>query len=192
MKDWSEAQIISASQKGDEASFGLLVERYLKLLYNFIYRIVYDKDTAEDITQETFIKIWKNIRRFDKKKNFKNWAYLIARRTAIDYLRKKKNLPFSFFEDEDGHNALSDRPDAGPTPDELVFKDEESEKVIEMMKTLPENYRTILNLYYKDGLELKEVAEIMELPYNTVKSQHRRAILRLRRIIKESAPQKAV
>lgn len=79
---------------------GAIVRQYIKPLYNFVYRIIPDSGEVEDIIQEVFVKIWKNIKKFDPKQNpsadgFKTWIFTIARNTTIDWLRKKKSISFS-------------------------------------------------------------------------------------------------
>lgn len=184
--------MIVASQKGDEVAFAELLKKYLKPLYNFSYQMVRDTNVAEDITQEAFIKIWKNLRHFDTTKNFKNWAYLITRRTAIDYLKKKKTLPFSFFEDEEGNNILDDKADEKMLVEDILYHQETANRLDDFLAKLPENYRTLLVLRYKEDWDLKEVAEIMDLPYNTVKSQHRRALRKLRDLMGKVAPPEVI
>ena len=88
--------LIQQYLKGDEKSLEILIARYLKPIYSFVYKNVGNPSEAEDITQEVFIKIWKNIKKFDQNKNFKPWIFQIAKNTSIDFLRKKKSIPFSF------------------------------------------------------------------------------------------------
>jgi RNA polymerase sigma-70 factor (ECF subfamily) len=101
-----DKKLIQQYLKGDEKSLEVLIAKYLKLIYSFVYKNVGDQASAEDITQESFIKVWKNIKKFDQKKNFKPWLFQIAKNTSIDFLRKKKSIPFSRFENEKGQNVM--------------------------------------------------------------------------------------
>lgn len=85
--DKDDNQLIIDYLAGNEASFTLLVKRHLKPVYNFAYRLCGDKVAAEDIAQETFLKIWKNIKKYKHSENFKPWLFKIARNTTIDWLR---------------------------------------------------------------------------------------------------------
>ena len=85
----SDNEIIIQYLNGDKDAFTEIVNRYLKLIYNFTYRLVGNEKVAEDISQEVFLKAWKNIKKFDLEKNFKTWIFSIAKNTAIDYLRKR-------------------------------------------------------------------------------------------------------
>ncbi|MBI4159946.1 sigma-70 family RNA polymerase sigma factor [Candidatus Wolfebacteria bacterium] len=73
-----------------EVSLELLIRRYLKPIYGFTYRYVGAGQDTEDVTQETFVKVWRNLKKFDQNKSFKTWIFSIAKNTAIDFLKKKK------------------------------------------------------------------------------------------------------
>jgi RNA polymerase sigma-70 factor (ECF subfamily) len=98
MENLGDLKLIKQYLAGDEKSLDVLVKRYLKIIYGYSYRNVGNSADAEDITQETFLKVWKNIKKFDQSKSFKSWIFTIAKNTSIDYLRKKKSVPFSRFE----------------------------------------------------------------------------------------------
>jgi len=177
----SDKQLLTEFLAGSDASFEQLVQRYLKPIYNFLYQFTKDKDTLDDLTQETFVKAWKNLEKFDRKKNFKTWLYTIAKNTAYDYLKKKKTVPFSFFENEAGNNHLENIPEENPLPDEIVFRKDLEKDLEKKLQALPDNYRILLMMRYKDDFSLQEIAEILNLPYNTVKSQHARALVNLKK-----------
>ena len=177
----SDKQLIEAFLAGDDAAFEELVKRYLKTVYNFLYRLTGgDMAALDDLTQVTFIKAWKNIRRFDREKNFKTWIFTIAKNTAYDYFKKKKTVPFSLFEDGEGNSRLENISEDKLLPDEILDKAQSVEALDEKLKKIPDRYRIILLMRYKDDLSLQEIAEILDLPYNTVKSQHQRALAKLR------------
>lgn len=119
MVEASDEKLIEQYLKGDEKSLEILINRHLKPVYIFVYRLVGSQSEAEDVTQVVFVKIWKNIKKFDTKKSFKTWMYRITHNTAIDYLRKKKAVPFSAFENEEGENPVLDSlVDLAPLPDQ--------------------------------------------------------------------------
>ncbi|MFA6919366.1 MAG: sigma-70 family RNA polymerase sigma factor, partial [Patescibacteria group bacterium] len=97
MSEYLDEQLVQQYLSGDEKSLEVLIQKYLKPIYNFVYRYVGDMANAEDLTQEVFVKVWKNIKKFDRKKSFKTWIFCIAKNTAFDYLRKKKSIPLSNF-----------------------------------------------------------------------------------------------
>lgn len=164
----------------NEIDFDEVVKIYLKPVYNFVYRFVSDRDTAEDLTQETFVKAWKNLKKFDKNKNLRTWLFAVAKNTTFDWLKKKKELPFSSFEDEEGNNFLENISDDEILPDEILARKDLAEELEKILQKLPLHHRAILLLHYKEDFSLHEIAEILGEPYNTVKSRHQRVLGRLK------------
>lgn len=172
----SDRQLIEDFLAGDDPAFEQLVGRYLKPVYNFIFRFTRDTACLDDLTQETFIKAWKNIHKFDREKKFKTWLFTIAKNTAYDWLKKKKTVPFSMFTDSEGYNKLEDISEDALLPDELLKKADSAKDLEKIMRKIPVHYRIILTLRYKDDFSLQEISEILKIPYNTVKSQHQRGL----------------
>lgn len=179
--DNSDNQWIENFLQGDEQGFSQLVKKYLSPIYNFLARFTSDQEAADDLTQETFIKAWKNLRHFDVSKDFKVWIYTIAKNTAYDFLKKKKIIPFSFFEDEKGNTPFDFISDDNLLPNEFLEKEELGKELEEKLNEISSTYRMILLMYYKDGFSLAEIAEILHKPYNTIKSQHQRALQSLKK-----------
>ena len=165
---------------GDEESFAEIVKIYLNPIYNFLYRLAGDRDAAEDLTQETFVKAWKNLKRFDQSKSFKTWLFTIAKNTAFDWLKKKKEIPFSTFTDEEGENWLENVADENILPDEILERKNIAEELDAILQKLPPHYRAILLLHYKEDFSLHEIADILDEPYNTIKSRHQRGLGKLK------------
>jgi len=128
MQKHSDQELIAAYLAGDEKSLEILIKQYLKPIYSFVYHFVGSKSDAEDITQEVFVRIWRNIKKYDPKKSFKTWIFSIAKNASIDFLRKsrsasggKKVLPFSEFEDGEGRNFIFDTlADPSFLPEKLI------------------------------------------------------------------------
>ena len=178
----NDQQLIVDFLAGSDASFEILVDRYLKVIYNFLYHLTGgDKMLADDLTQETFLKVWKNIKRFDLEKNFKTWLFVIAKNSAKDAWKKKKAIPFVLFENSDGYNKLDEIVENKALPDEILERVESSEELEKKMEKLSPRYKKLLFLRYKDDLSLSEIAQLFNVPYNTVKSQHQRALLELKK-----------
>lgn len=89
--------LIKKYLQGDEKSLEILIQRYLKPIYSFIYRFIGNKQDAEDVTQEVFVKAWRNFKKFDQEKKFKTWIFSIAKNTAIDFLKKRRQFRFLSF-----------------------------------------------------------------------------------------------
>lgn len=174
-------EIIAAYFKGDSEALKALFGRYLKRIYNFVFQYVRDAADAEDITQEAFIKAWRCLERFDTRKSFKTWLFCIAKNSAVDFIRKKKTIPFSEFENDQEQNTLeATLADEDPLPDEILRRADIGEKVNGAVKKLSAAYRAVLYLYYYDGFNLREIAEILGESADTVKSRHRRALIMLK------------
>jgi RNA polymerase sigma-70 factor, ECF subfamily len=167
---------------GDENSLKILIKNNFKAIYNFIYQYVSDKEDAEDITQETFVKAWKNIRSFHGDKNFKAWLFRIAKNTTIDFLKKKKTVPFSALNKEDDNIDFADKiSDSNILPDEIVRRADTADILNEAVKKMSAPYRTVLFLYYHDDMNFRQIADALGEPLDTVKSRHRRALFMLRK-----------
>jgi len=173
---------------GDEVALEVLIKRYLGLVYNLVYRYANSEPEAEDITQEVFIKVWRNLQKFDQHKNFKAWMVVIARNTALDWLKKKKALTFSSLEDEGGHSLIDDiiLPDSSFTASEIFDQQQRQMILNKAVSRLATKYRLILFLHYNNQLTFQEIAEILGEPLDTVKSRHRRALIKLRKLLDQS------
>lgn len=180
-KDW---KLVENYLKGDEKSLEILIKKYLKPVYGLAYKYVGNPQEAEDITQEVFVKIWKNLKKFDKQKNFKNWIFSIAKNTAIDFLKKKKAMQFSDFENEKGKNILTETIiDSSLLPTELLARKDMLGMLMKAMNKLLPKYRKVLLLRHNDDLTFREISQITGESLNTVKSRHRRALVMLKKLL---------
>ncbi len=179
-----DAQLIAAYRSGDDAAFSTLVRRYLPLVYRFAYRLTGTAQDAEDVAQVTFVKAWRNLKRYRTDASFKAWLFAIARNTAFDVLRKRREITFTGVEDAEGNNPLLDSlADPGPLPDELVARVQDAEVLEGVLRELPLSQRTVLLLRYQEQLPFEEISQVVGQPLNTVKSHHRRALIALRNIL---------
>jgi len=186
MQTYKDEQLIANYLRGDGRSLEVLIKRYLKSIYSFVYQYTRNSQDAQDITQEVFIKVWRSSRRFDQKKSFKTWIFSIAKNTAIDFFRKKKAIPFSVFENAEGNNIIVDAlVDTAPIPDELFEQAGIARMLNSAMDKLSLKYRMVLSLHYNDHFTFREISEILEESINTVKTRHRRGIVTLRKFLKE-------
>lgn len=183
--DTDDIKLIEDYIKGNDDAFKKIVYKYSTQIYNFVYYLG-AKEETDDIVQESFVKIWKNIKKYDNKKSFKSWIFSIARNTTIDWLRKKKPFLFSEFENEDGTNYIFDNLSSEDIPaDEFLSNIEDSQKISEIIEKLPLKDREILLLYYSTNQTFKEISEDLKEPLNTIKSRHKRALDKVRKKIEE-------
>ena len=176
----TDSQLIENSLSGDNTAFEMLVTRHISRIYNFIYRLTGEAEVAQDITQDTFVKVWKNLRKYNERFAFNTWIISIARNTTIDWLRKKRSYVFSDFNKEEGDSFEDSLADIEALPDE-IFERKEIEKTLqEALTHISIEQKTILLMHLSEGLTFEDISDIIKKPMNTVKSTYRRGILKLR------------
>ncbi len=184
MEILSDEKLVAEYLAGDEKALRILIGRYLKPVYNFVYRYVASAGDAEDIVQDVFASVWKNIKKFDQNKSFKTWIFSIAKNASLGWIKKKKPSLFSEFNNKEGDNSLVESiEDSSPLPDELFVRADLAKKLASAMEKLSPNYRIVLLLHYNDHFTFQEISESLGEPLNTVKSRHRRAIISLRKLL---------
>lgn len=180
----TDEDLVSAYLAGEEKALDLLIQRYLKPIYNFIYRYIGNQGDAEDIVQDTFVNVWKSIRKFDRTRKFKTWIFTIARNASLNWIKKKKPQLFSQFDNEEGDNVIEESTaDPSPLPDELFARADLSKKLSEILEKLSPEYRLVILLHYTNHFTFQEISELLKVPLNTVKSRHRRALISLKKIV---------
>lgn len=180
----NDKQLILEYLNGDETALNIIIGRHLKLVYNFSYRLTGNAQNSEDISQETFIKIWKNIKKYDPNQELKTWLLAIAKNTAIDWMRKRKDFVFSDFETADGKNLITDfLSDHALLSDKIAIQAEDQKFIGDLLDKLSLADREIISLRYNDSLTFEKIGQILGRPLNTVKNRHRRALIFLRRIL---------
>ena len=171
----SDKQLIKLALKNTDY-FECIISRYEAKLMHYIRRITnVDKETAEDILQEVFLKIYKNLRDYDETFKFSSWIYRITHNEAISFFRKQKARPALVDnENNDDMDILSTIPADISLRDDYVKK-ELAHKVREVIAVLPEKYRNALILRYMEDKSYEEIADIMQKPAGTVATLINRA-----------------
>ena len=182
----TDEEIIVLYKNNDQDALKILISRYTSSLYNFTARLT-NRNDAPDIVQEVFIKTWKNLRNFDPSKaSFKTWIFTITKNTITDFLRKKRSLLFSDMEksnDENINSFAENIPTEDLLPDVALQKLEDSQFLNKTLEKLRLDYQEVLVLHYQEEMTFEEIGKILDKPLNTVKSQHRRAILELKKML---------
>ncbi len=177
--DLTDAQVVQAFLDGRERAFDELVTRYQARLLNFIYRTVGDRERAEDLVQEVFIRIYRHLHRFDQTKKFSTWAYTIASNLAKNELRNRSRNPLVLFQTIRRHWEADHRPlqfeDSSARPDDLFHKRHLRELVEQSVSRLPEHHRVVFVLRELEGKTYEEIADITGCNLGTVKSRLNRA-----------------
>lgn len=184
----SDAAYVTAALEGDGAAFEALVRRHASAVYKFAYGYMRVGADAEDVAQEAFVRVWKNLGKYDRTKNFKTWLFAIAKNVALDHIKKKKPLLFSQVaaEDEALDALLAGRRSPDELQDALFDRNLVAADVSRMLGTLPPAYRTVLAMRYKESLKFREIAQQLGEPIDTVKSRHRRGLALLKKLLADS------
>lgn len=171
----AEALLVSKAQQGDDEAFTQLVETYQVPVYRLCYRMlggnVHD---AEDAAQETFLRAYKALRRYDSKRSFATWLLSIAAHHCIDITRKRR-MKLVSLETFTGQTI----PDAHPLPEKVAFQNERQREVQSLLETLSPTDRAAVVLYYWYDYSYQEIAETLSLTVSAVKSRLHRARRRL-------------
>jgi RNA polymerase sigma-70 factor, ECF subfamily len=183
----SDSDVVQRFLDGDERAFGELVDRYDSRLLNFVYRTVGDRERAQDLVQETFVRVYRHLHRFDQTKKFSTWIYTIASNLAKNELRNRSRNPLVLFQTIKKNWDADHRPleweDETMKPDDLFRKRHVREMVEKAVKELPEHHRLVFVLRELEGKTYEEIAEITDTNLGTVKSRLNRARNNFARII---------
>ncbi|MCX6702555.1 MAG: RNA polymerase sigma factor [Candidatus Wolfebacteria bacterium] len=177
-----EKEVIAAAKKGDLRAFEQLLFLYEKRIYAHIYGFVNQKYDAEDLTQETFVKLYKNIGNIDTEKSFKGWLYKIATNTVYDWLRRKKSAPMILELNEE----IAELEELETIEDNNPYDRAEKKKLVDdALREVKPAHKKILHLFYREDLGYKEIAKALNIPINTVKTNLRRAKAALKKILEK-------
>jgi RNA polymerase sigma factor (sigma-70 family) len=180
----ADEQLIFDYLEGSEQALAVLVDRYLSDVYNFAFKLTGDPQVAEDITQESFTKAWKNMRKFVPGNSFRGWLFSIVKNTAIDWLRKKTAIPFSAFVTREGENVLeATLADGSLQQDELLARAEDARYIQGLLLEINPQFQEVLTLRHTSDMTFEEIGVVLKRPLHTVKSQYRRGLTALRRLI---------
>lgn len=169
-----EKKWISLAKKGDLSAFEELIRRYEKIVYNVALRMMNHSEDAKDISQDVFLKAYRNIGNFDERAAFSTWLYRITVNTCIDEIRKRKGRQSYSLEAElEQEEGSMQRQIANgeETPEESLLREERKQELIQALGALSEEHKTAVVLRDIRGLSYDEIAEIMQLPMGTVKSR---------------------
>lgn len=182
----TDSDLITHFLDGNDACFETLLNRHKEKVFTTIIMIVKDKYVAEDIFQETFIKIVKMMRtgKYTDDGRFAQYAVRIARNMSIDYFRRTKKKPT--INGEAGENIL-DQMSFAPTREETIEKKETKETIRELVNELPDEQKEVLLLRHYGDMSFKEISELTQVPINTALGRMRYAIINLRKMIEQKS-----
>jgi RNA polymerase sigma-70 factor, ECF subfamily len=172
----SDQDVITHAREGRESAFRELIRRYERPVFSVIYRMVHDREMAEDLAQETFIKVLNALDRYDPKYKFSSWIFKIAHNATLDQLRKKEPETLSL--DGSPHAGTQEQADATSftavdsteNPEQYTHSKELGSEIEAAIERLRPEYRAAIVLWHVEGRPYDEIAQIMELPLGTVKT----------------------
>lgn len=182
----SDGELIARYKNGDMTAFDQIVRRHKTPLINFIYRFIGDPDEAEDLAQETFIRVYKNIRRYKHEMaSFRTWMYRIAINLCKNELRNRSRRPRILINTAIGGqdsigDPVEDILDTAAGPDDQLEEKELQDALTRAISGLPEKLRIVLILRDIEGVPYEEISQTINRPVGTVKSRINRARLALR------------
>lgn len=180
-----EIDLIKKAAKGDPDAFEALMLQYQTPVYNLCFRILGNPEDAADMTQETFLKAWKNLEGFHMESSLSTWLYRLANNCCLDLLRSKKRKPTISIvrEDEEGEEIAYDPIDPAPQPDEALIQKEEKQLLRDALQSLDQQQRAILTLRVVNDMSYEDISNVLQIKEGTVKSRLARARENLRKKI---------
>lgn len=173
-----DSELIQQFQNGEVKAFEVLVRKYQRPLFTFLLRLVGNRQSAEDLFQDTFLRVLDALPKYKESGRFTGWLFSIANNLAIDLLRRRR-VQRGYFLDSEQELAMSI--DDENTADAVVEKAEMLQKVEAALQQLPEKQRQIFLLRQHSDMSFKEIAELLGEPLNTVLSHMHYAVMKLRK-----------
>jgi RNA polymerase sigma-70 factor (ECF subfamily) len=187
LAELSDEDVMERCAMGSEAAFRALVSRYRTRIMNLVCRFINDRDRAEEISQEVFLRVFRNRERYRKSGKFSTWIFTIAVNLTKNEIRSRVRHRGTFsldaMDEESGGQGVS-FPDSRPLPDEDLNAHEIGTKVAEALRKIPARYREAVVLRDVEGLSYEEVGQILRIPGGTVRSRINRARLMLKERLK--------
>ena len=181
-----DAALVQDYINGNERALEMLIKRHKLRIYNFIYSKVFDRDNAEDIFQETFIKVIKTLKRglYNEEGKFLPWVMRIAHNLVIDFFRKNNRIPtFDNSEEFDIFQLISD---GNPSAEKTMIEEQVVEDLQNLIHQLPDDQKDVLTMRLYKDMSFKEIAESTGVSINTALGRMRYAIINLRKMIDEN------
>lgn len=181
----SDAVLVSNYIKGDESALATLIKRHQSKIYGFIYSKVGDRDVAEDIFQDTFIKVIRTLKSdsYNEEGKFLPWVMRISHNLVVDYFRSNKKMPVK--RDTDEYSVFSIMTDDSPNIERQLIDFQIEKDLKKVINELPEDQKEVLMMRIYQDLSFKEISELTGVSINTALGRMRYALLNLRKIIEK-------
>lgn len=189
MADQPDHVLLQRLQNGDRRAIEYLVHRYERVLFNFAYRYVSDRDIAADVCQFTFIQLYTHAATLLAEDSLRPWLFRVARHRSLDELRRQRATPFSQLtgpgDDGDGVSFLEQIPDSTPLPADITEQENLQEILMQAIQSLPPKFRDVVLMRYLGDLNFAEIGNALGIPEATAKTHFHRAKGLLRKALRE-------
>jgi len=183
----TDAVAVARARAGDSDAFRVLVERHSRSLFRLAFRMTGNQQDAEDVVQESFLRAYKQLAKFDERASFGTWLYRIAANCSLDLVRSRKRRSEHLAPQENAGSEMDDPvallPSRAPTPDRLALSSEVGERVKQAMEELSPTERTAFVLRHFEGMCMEEVSRVLDCQPGAAKHSVFRAVQKLRRAL---------
>lgn len=172
-----DLQLIARAERGDETAFRALLNKYERPVFHICLRMVRNREEAEDLAQEAFMKTFSMLERYNPAFAFSNWLFKITSNLCIDWMRKRRIATLPMDEPVKSTQGEYERQYKSPTddPERVLMKGQKMDMLSEAIDDLPPHYRIMILLRHHEDLSYEEIAETLEVPLGTVKARIHRA-----------------
>ena len=183
---WESPMVLDADvvqlRRGDLDALTALIARYQNRLYRYLLRLVREPAEAEDLFQQSWLRVMQKIQSYDPRRSFDSWLFTVARNLALDHLRRvhPRSLDEPALRGSDSESLADRLPSREILPLDRLLESERSGMLATALSDLPASYREVLSLRFEEELKLDEIAEILGAPLSTVKTRLRRSLEQLR------------
>jgi RNA polymerase sigma factor (sigma-70 family) len=174
LNELSDQEIINRCVDGDTEIFTQIVSRYKRLVYSTVYYMIKDKESIDDLSQEVFLRVYRNLEKYNSEYKFSTWIVKIATNLCLDTIKKKKVQSVCIDEVYDLQSDIK-------TPEDVYIAKEQKIKLNKAVDELPEMYKVPIVLYHKNGMSYDEIMKILDEPMSIVKNR----LYRARNILKQ-------
>ena len=172
-RETPDEELVKRTLAGDQGAFGTIVGRYQDRLVSFLYRMLRDLETAHDLTQEVFVRVYQALDRYDPQFKFSTWTFRVAHNLGIDELRRRKVrwVPLQRQESEEEGPRERELVSATPSPYHDLRNEQRGSAIQEAIDALPGDYRELILLRHFGELSYEEIAQLKRMPLGTVKNK---------------------
>lgn len=183
--DGDEAELIERAKAGDSKAFGILVERYQRRVVGVAMAVVHDQEDALELAQESFVRAFENIRKFESRSSFSTWLYRITANIAIDFRRRERRHPT--MRGEEAETEIDRLPSNLGDSFKETQRSETAQRIKDALGQLTPEHRAAILLREVEGLSYDEISDVLQCPRGTVMSRLHYARNHLREILKDLA-----